>query len=399
MSFIATGIAVGAGASTATILGVAGLGLAVDQFALSASGALSPNYPSSPDYASSSKALSDAQAELLPYRRAAEAAAARGESIQFPTGKIKQWFDPQTNTWKNGEPPAIDANQESLNQLIAAINGKPYSTPQYQTREIDEIISADFSGLGEADVQAQYANEMAGGMLDLNKKYGNEIIDLALEQQKLADPEGWAARKKENELIQKQINAKPERPVADELDRQISSEVAAANQGRLDPEEKAILDRAVKDALSSRGGASAAGADFERPFVSGFEGEQRKAEAAQKGISWMSSGATPEDTEYRREQQNLANLSAFVNGQSPVTQFRSLSGAQSGPVPTYQGQGLAQMPSNTGNAATSSAVSNYGTAMNYASNQVSPWTAGLSGALNIGGALGQAGWKPLSKTI
>jgi hypothetical protein len=233
---------------------------------------------------------------------------------------------------------------------------------------------------------------MAKAQLANAKKYDSQFIAENLKQAKLADPEGFAARDKMDELIQKQINAKPDRPVAELLDRQIGSELKASNEGRLDDEMKGVLDRSVGDALSSRGGYSPSG-DFEKPLTTGFAGEERQRNAAQKGISWLSSGSTPEDIAYRRDQQNLANLSAQVNGKTPESQFGSLSGAQQGPTPFQAGKAL---PSIAGGNADASAINAYGAQASAASNQVNNWTAGLSSLLGIAGAAGQAGWKPLA---
>lgn len=306
-------------------------------------GVAQASQPNAPDSASSSRELSNVNAALLPIRRRLEAAAQQGART---TLQIPVW---NGTTWVN----------------------------QNQT--------FDFRGMGEADIQGQIASKMAELQLELSQKYDHQFIEEALKQAELADPESFAARRRMNELIQSQIEAEPDRPVAEMLDKQIMDQIAAARDGKLDAGMKAVLDDAVGDALTARGGESAPGANFEEPLTTGFAGEQRQREAAQRSLGWLSSGGTPEDVKYRREQQNLANLSASVNGQTPVTQFQSLSGAQRGPTPFVPGQTLPGMPQGQGGAAQGAALDRWGTQMQAEGGQVNNWLAGITGALNLGG--------------
>jgi hypothetical protein len=307
---------------------------------LQASGALSPTQP---DLASSTKELSDLNAALTPIRRELESAAQQGGkgSITLPDGTVQTY---------------------------------------------------DFTGVGGVDADEAVARQMAQINLDLQKKYGVDFVEQAREQEKLADPESFAARSKLNEMIQQQIGSTPERPVADLLQGQIGEELSAAKDGHLSAPDKSRLDEAVAAAGSARGGVEAV--DFESPLTTGMEGERRKAAAIQKANSWMTSGATPEDVDYRREQTNLANLQAFISGQTPQSQFKSLSGAQAGPAPMATGQPLPQMATNSTQAGAQNAISTAAAQ----SSQVNPWMAGLSGLIGLGNVAAGAGWKPFKPT-
>lgn len=356
-------------------------------------GVTAATQPKTPDLASSSREMSDLNANMLPIRRAIEAAAAQGGKVTVPgqpqvtmatqafvPTRVNGVAQPGQGQWVPYNPAEWQPGGKYAGQSLGK-SGAP------QMRQVPTVTSTartvDFKGLGTADVEGKVAREMAKLQLDLAKKYDPQFIEESLKQAKLADPEGFAAREKMNELIQQQINAKPERPVADLLDKQISDELSAARDSRLTPEMRGVLDSAVADALRSRGGNTPEG-NFEEPLTTGFAGEQRKREAAQKAIGWLSSGATPEDVEYRREQQNLSNLSALVNGRTPQSQFAALSGAQQGPTPFQPGNALPTMPNNEAGAQ-GAALSSWGTQMSAANNQVSPWLAGITSALNIGG--------------
>lgn len=326
-------------------MSVAWVGVAVAAIGtgIGASGALSPEQP---DLGKSSKELADVEAALLPAKRQMEALAQQG-------GKGEVSFtDPKT--------------------------GKTTTIP------------VDFTGIGSADVQGAVAQKMAKVQLDLAQKYDSQFIEQALAQEKLADPESFAARDKMDALIHQQINRVPDRPVADLLQKQVGDQLSAAKNGRLDDATKAILDAAVEKSLAARGGSGGQAGDFEAPLTTGFEGEARRKAAMDKAQAWLGSGATPEDTEYRREQQNLANLSAETTGQTPTSQFKNLSASQQGPTPVVQGQPLSQLPTNTTQTGASAALAGQA-AQN---SQANPWLAGMSTLLNIGSVAGKAGWQP-----
>ncbi len=384
MSSVATWVSIGvavAAAGTSAGMAAAGVG--------------QPNYP---DLGSGSRAVSDANAELLPWRRRLEAMAQQGGKYEIPAvPSTLYYFIPGKGTEVDSQGRIVNNGVKPTGEWVKE------GDPRLDTLNVKTLAhkgvggiaarTIDFTGLGEADVKAKLADEMAKIQLELSKKYDSQFIDESLKQQALADPESVAARAKIHELIQQQIDAKPDRPVAGLLDQQIKTELAAANDKTLTPEMRAILDSSITKALMDRGGQSAGG-DFGEELTTGFEGEKRRNAASQKALSWLSSGQTPEDVDYRREQQNLSNLSAEISGRTPQSQFGSLSAAQQGPTPFSPGQPLPNMPGNQGSAY-QSAVNGMTTAgaMNQGAN---PWIVGLSGATSLAGAIGQSGYKPLA---
>ena len=247
--------------------------------------------------------------------------------------------------------------------------------------------TADFTGFGEADVQSKLAKENAANVLALQKKYGPEFIKEALKQQELADPEGTAARRMSYDLIQQQIEKNPDRPVGDLLDSQVSEQLAAGKG--LTKVSNDVLRDAVARSLAARGD-SGEGADFSQPLTTGFAGEDRAAAGRAKAQAWLSSGNTPEDVRYRREQQNMSNLSSFINGATPQSQFAALSGAQNGAAPFVPARPGPQMGNSAGAAGQQFAQQSWQTQLGAQANQVSPWLAGLSAMLTGTGAVAGA---------
>jgi hypothetical protein len=391
MSFAAIGIAVG---TTALSVG------------LSASGALTPSV-NQPNLASASQQLSDTEAGLLPIQRGMSSAAATGGKFTFtpPPGMNLQQFAqemgvemPQTAPQANGqisfgEPagnvPHGTKGQSTVAPQPPATTGKPGLV-----RNPDGSYTVDFNGYGQAQTQGTIASQEAAGQLALAQQYDPAFIASALQQEQEADPQGAAARQAENALIQQQIQNNPDQPVADLLQSQITSRVNAGKG--LDDFDTSTLNNAVQQALGARGGG-AAGADYAQPLTTGLPGAQRQLQGEQEGISELGSGTTPEDVTYRREQQNLANLSAQVNAQTPESEFRSLSSAQSGPTPGVAGPAQPLTPGDTTGAAASSSLGSFGTQLQNLQRQSNPWLAGISTLLSGAGAAGSAGFKPLAQ--
>lgn len=309
-----------------------GAAVAVAGAGLSASGALSPNQP---NLASSSAALSNANAALLPVQRQLQAAAAGGTKV-----------------------------------TVNMPDGKGGSSPQ----------TFDFRGYSSADANAAVANTMAKATLSLRQQYDPQFISQSLQDEALADPQSVAARQQESNLIQQQINQPISNPVASTLDSQVKSELDAANNHQLDPMMKGVLDSAVSSAQSDRGDSGMSPqADFEAPLTTGFAGQAEQTAANQKALSWLSSGETPQDVTYRQQQQNLANLSDEVSGATPESEFKSLSGAQQGATPTgTTSANLSQLPTNTGQVSANGAISQYQAQLS----QTPSWMAGLTSLIN-----------------
>lgn len=383
-----------------------GLGSIIGGIASAAAAAYSiasaPGMPKPPNLAQATWEGVLAEALTLPARRQYEAAAALGQPVlQYGMRKLGSY---EINSLRKELEQNLSVGRryvqapdgkwyvwgkDQIQAQINALDNEPYMGMNGQVLPKNEAY-AQFQGYGQGEVQSRVAAQQAANQLDLSRKYDPQFIEEALKQEALADPEGTAARQKMYDLIQQQIEAKPDRPVADLLDKQIGEQLAAGNQ--LTPAMNSVLDDAVAKAQAARGQTGTAPEDFAAPLTTGFAGEQREQAGAQKALSWLSSGATPEDVQYRREQQNMANLGAFTAGTTPQSQFASLSGAQQGPVAMWR-PNLSTENQNAGQTARQYDLGAWQTQLNASANQANPWMAGLSALLSGASAAGSAGWR------
>lgn len=381
--------------SAALAVGIAGLAISAGATAYSIASA--PGQPTQPNLASANRAVSNASAQLLPVQRQMEALAQQGGSgtVDLPWTEHRQVQVVQIAPGIQVPYNPADWTAGGKYARLVAAGIKP--NIQTTTQAIQhKTMPVDFTGVGSADVQGAVASQMAKAQLALSGKYDPQYIAEALREEQLADPQGFDARAKESELIQKQINNPPGHPVADLLQSQVQDRLKAAQSGHLSADETGNLNDAVNQALAARGGASPAG-DFERPLVTGYAGEKRLQDAAGAADQWLASGQTPEDVDYRRNEQNIANLSAEINGATPQSEFKSISSGGAGPVQLTQGQPMQQLQ-NPGNAGAAGATQAYGTTVNNSLQQVPTWTTGITSALNLAGLASSAGWKPLAPT-
>jgi hypothetical protein len=377
------------------------------------------NQPQYPNEAASSAQMANTTAALLPIQRGMAAAAQSGGNYTFnlPQGAsasalgIQQsgggWYGP------NGQLVSGDQNYllPQANPGYSRYGGQPqynYVSPQSAglawkpgATTIDGVpikqngdgsYTIDFNGYGAAQAAATEAQQSAASQLSLEQQYDPKFIAQALQQEQQADPESFAARNVMNNLVEQQSAAPLNEPVSTMLNSQIQDALNAGQNNSLTTTDTERLNAAVSNALGSRGGGSggsggsATDVNWGQPLTSEFPGEQRQAQAAQSAMGFFGSGSDPEDIEYRRTQQNLANLAAEANGQTPSSQFSSLSGASSGPAPMSSGATLPLLTDN-GAAAQQIGLQNWETQMQNANNQVNPWMTGLTGMLNLGSAL------------
>lgn len=404
MSFLAIGITLG------------GVGLSAGL-----AYAMQPGPPKNPDLAGASRGQVEAEAETLAQRRAMEAAAQQGgtalkagytqstagantrarleaQIARLQSRIARAGVHRKGTVRRRPNVQAWEAQIAGLQDQLAAVpegGGTIYLDAQGRVVPEGEALQS-FAGFGEADVQGRLARQMAGLELELSKKYGTQFVEEARKQLELSDPEGTAARKLLHELLQQQAGDEPDRPVAGLLDAQVGEQLAAGRG--LDARSQTLLDEAVRAAQASRGETGAAG-DFAAPLTTGFEGQQRLDAAQQKALGWLASGATPEDVEYRREQQNLSNLGAFIGGRTPQSQFGALSGAQRGAAPLYAGQPLPGANPNAAATGRQAALQTWNIKNNAQAGETSPWIAGLSALLSAGSAAGNAGWQPLARQV
>jgi hypothetical protein len=248
----------------------------------------------------------------------------------------------------------------------------------------------DFSGYGTADIEGELARQYAHLQEQLGAKYGTQFAEEARHEAELADPQSFAARAKELELIQQGIdNPAPINPMATTLDQRMTERLKAGSG--LDSMSQEALDKAIQGANASRGGSLGAG-DVAESLSTGVEGAARRQAAIQDALRYVGSGVSPGDVQYRREQQNLQNLGSFVAGRTPESEFQNLSGAgAAGAAPFYGGQPLPQQPSNAGAGGPQYALANWQAGLRQQQSQVGGWTTGLSALLGSIGALGRAG--------
>lgn len=276
-----------------------------------------------------------AEAETLPWQRQMAAAQQQGGKIRIATGR--------------------------------KIKGQP------------EIIEADFTGYSDAEIQAKLAEQMAQIQLELGEKYGQQFIAEAKKQLELADPQGVAAREKLFALTQEQAARQPVSPIATLMHQRMGEELAAGN--RLTERAATQMGTAADTSGAARGGRVDKTL-LRSAMESGLEGDARKARTIQKGLGWLTSGATPEDVRYRSTQQNLANLSNFTQGRTPTSQFASLSTAQRGAAPMTAAQPGPQINPGVSNAYNQVAISGWNTQLQNKASAANPWMAGLSTLLS-----------------
>ena len=245
----------------------------------------------------------------------------------------------------------------------------------------------DFSGYGTADIQGQLARQFTELQRDLGAKYGTQFAEEARREAELADPQGFAARRAELDLINQGIdNPLPINPMATTLDQRMLERVKAGSG--LDSMSQEALDKAIQNANASRGGNVSSG-DVSQSLSTGVEGAARRQAAIDQALNYVRSGVSPADVQYRREQQNLSNLGNFVAGRTPESQFQSLSSAgASGATPFYGGQQLPSMPNNAGPAGQNYALQNWQQGLRQQQQQAGSWTSGISAILQSIGALG-----------
>jgi hypothetical protein len=336
---------------------------------------------SAPDFANpaqSSRKTVLAALQALPHQRKLEMAARLGIPIDYliPKGKHKVSIE------------------EALEQ--GAISQTVYNA--YKQKGIKDIKipggqpeSADFTGYGDADIQGELSRQMAEVELELQKKYGKDFIAEALKQQEMADPAGTEARRMLFEEINAMTDQERARPVTDALDRQIEEELALGS-GLSDD-----ARGAVADTLARRGGTTLSADDIEAELEGGLAGESRKRARLQKALGYFGSGVTPEDVDYREDQQDMANMASFLGGRTPQSQFSSMAGGQKGATPVVQGAELPGVPQNLQGVAQAGALQNYQLGVKQAANQVSPWFMGLNAVAQGAQLAGKAGWQPFGQ--
>ena len=347
--------------------------------------------PGQPNLAASSAGLSNVEAQMLPIERQLTSAANEGSSVTVNMPAHQQQVE---QYWVPGKPitavnPETGKPQtyESPGTWQTVANGA--SAPAgAKTRTSEQAVKAgpqtfDFSGLGSAEVQTQLQQQLAGVRSSLQQQYGTQFASEALQQEQQAEPQQFAARQQEYNQIEGAINTPFVQPASNALDSQVQSELSAAQGHTLDPLMRQQLMSGVSAAEADRGGGNAGSQDFSAPLTSGFAGEQQQLGAIQAATGELGAGVDPTDIAYRHQMQNLSDLGAFANSETPESEFSSLSGAGNGAAPFNPGGSLPQLPGNS-QGAQQAALQSWQSQLQAAESQSAPWMAGLSGALGIG---------------
>ncbi len=243
----------------------------------------------------------------------------------------------------------------------------------------------DFSGLGDADTAAAVSDQMAQAMLDIQKNNGADFVKQRLADLKQSDPIGYAARQQLFDKILADADQSPDRPLADDTQKQImellneNGQLTGGPGGELEQVQQGVRGRQLHNGIY----LGNAPASEEASTVVNASDAKRTANQ-QQALGFQLSGVSPEDVEYRRIQQSLSNLGAAINGQNPTAQFASLSGAGGGAAP-FTTTGSPYNPTNGGAALNGIQNANaiYSGNVNWANSQVNPFIAGLSGASHV----------------
>lgn len=244
----------------------------------------------------------------------------------------------------------------------------------------------DFTGMGNADQSAQMSDQMAQAMLDIQNNYGSAYVQQRLADLKQSDPTGYAARQQLFDKILADSKANPDRPMATDLQNQVNTMLGTA--GNLDPQALQQIQGQVRGNQAARGITLGNGpASEENTAVVGASDALRQQQQG-AAESYLQSAVSPQDVAYRRIQQSLSNLGAFVNNQTPEAQFGQLSGAQGGAAPftATNYQNPASINPNAGAQGLQFANSIYASSGQYANSQANPWLTGLSTGINDLGA-------------
>lgn len=421
------------------------IGLAVAGGASAAAGALGgPDAPDAPNYAAANRSAIEADAELLPWKKTIDAASKLGrelvkkgykrtfggdvaaltaqqqakvQQLQASEGQLAQQLaaaqsrmnQPMDRTLRAQREQEVAAAQNQLdavrgdlrtaNAALASIQSNQgeaiYTDPQGNVVPRDQALEADFAGLGDADVASDYARKMAEAILKNQQELGPDFIKTAREQLQQADPEGFAARQKLYEEIVGAMGRTPEQPIADSLEAQILAEL---NQGAsVDEGVAREIEQALTAQQSERGGGYGKADEYARAMGTGRAAEQRRLERQQKAGAFLTGGHSKTDRDFRKQQQAMANLSAFLTGQTPTAQFQQLSGAQNTAAPFVAPAPGPTLNPNAGAQGAAFAQGNWQTQMN--NPQANGYLAGLGLAgqtlgtvATVGGPQGFGWW-------
>jgi len=251
----------------------------------------------------------------------------------------------------------------------------------------------DFTGLGDADYQAQYADQMAQSLLALQQEFGPEYVAQRLHELQRADPEGFSTRQHLFDAIRADLEhaGDRDRPTADLLQQTILDELNKGGE-LSETQSRNVSEHTLGGQVARGNWLGNAAATQEGENIAAASADQ-KSQRQQEALAFLTSGVSPADVDYRSEEQALSNVGSFLSGTTPSAQFGQLSGAQNQIVPWNPGQPAAGTDPNAGAAGINFANQLYQGQTALAASTVNPWTAGLAGGAN-GLAVWAAGQRP-----
>lgn len=288
-------------------------------------------------------------------------------------------------------PEMPDYGQQAREAVLANLATYPTT---YQTNAEAQLGIGPFKGLGVADNAKVMSDQMAQALLDIQKNYGPAFVKERLAELKEADPKGYAARKQLFDQILAQADAQPNRPMAQDLQDQINSQLQSA--GKLTPRELQEVQQQVRGGQVAKGNYLGNAATEQEGAAAVNAAGQKLTNEQQQAMSYLEQGISPEDVAYRRLEQSLGNLSSFINGTTPTAQFRSLSNAGNGAAPFTTGpaQTMVYTNPNAGQQGAQNALQIYQGQVNWAQQQVNPYVAGISTAAGALGTAANLGYRP-----
>ena len=366
----------------------AAIGTTVVTLSVTAAANASRKDPKQIDYGAATAAGIKGDLANLPALRQMEIASRLGSKVQTTTGEQVPVYGPTVTInipagpvyragtgQQGGFSPArtITILKGDLGKYPGAeITGNGSQIIGYQNKK----ISADFTGIGDADLQAKMARNNAQTGLDISREFAPQYIAEAKRQQALADPQGTEARKLLYQRTQDEINRVPDRPVSTLLDSQITSSLN--DQNKLSGDSSDL----VRKALAARVGmGDAPTSDIVGRLESGPEGDARSAMRRSQALGYISSGAAPTDVAYRKSQQDMSSLGSFLRGETPTAQFQQLSGAQQGAAPISRAPTAVNANPNAGAQGAQNTLSQSGQQFTQASQTPNPWFTGLGLAI------------------
>lgn len=247
-------------------------------------------------------------------------------------------------------------------------------------------VDYDFTGLGNADQQNVLSDQAAQALLDIQDNYGSAYIQQRLADLQQSDPTGYAARQQLFDKILADSKDNPDRPLATDTQDQVNQMLQTS--GHLDEQGLQEVQQGTRANQVAHGIYLGNAPASEEASNVVNASDALKTQQQQQASSYLQSGVSPEDVAYRRIQQSLSNLGAFVNNQTPTAQFASLSAAGNGAAPfnptNYQNP--ASLNPNAAANGLNNANSIYGQQLQFNQNQSNPWLTGLATGANAAGA-------------